>query len=102
MTIKELEEKLKNIDEHLGIEVSDGTGEMVELDGGIGVEFFPEGSIKITYTTDSGVEGNLASIVPQKDDNPSYIAIGNGGKLGFDKENIDMFISILKVAKEYL
>lgn len=102
MTIKELEEKLKNINEHLGIEVSDGKGEMVNLDGGLGVKFSPKGTVKIIFTTDSGEVGNLVSIVPEKDDNPSYIAIGDEGELGVDKENIDMLISILKVAKEYL
>lgn len=102
MTIKELEEKLKNIDKHLGIEVSDGKAELVNLDEGLGVKFSPKGTIKIRYTPESGEVGNLASIVPEKDDNPSYIAIGDGGELGVDKENIDMLISILKVAKEYL
>lgn len=102
MTIKELEEKIKNIDEHLGIEVSDGKGEMVNLDGGLGVKFSPKGTIKIIFTTDSGEVGNLVSIIPEKDDNPTYISVGDEEGLGFDKENIDMFISILKVAKEYL
>ena len=102
MTIKELEEKLKTIDEHLGIEVSDGKGEMVNLDGGLGVKFSPKGTIKIIFTTDSGEVGNLVSIVPKKDDNPSYVAVGADMDLGLDKESIDMFISILKVTKEYL
>lgn len=75
---------------------------MVNLDEGLGIKFSPKGTIKIIFTTDSGEVGNLVSIVPEKDDNPSYIAIGDGGELGVDKENMDMFISILKVAKEYL